>query len=326
MKAVRVDSSGSVSVVELPVPRIGPGEALMRTRVSGICGSDLLDWYVRRKAGSVLGHEVSGEIVEVGNGVFAFSPGDRVVPHHHAPCLACPACRAGRFVHCAAWKASRLDPGGMAEVVRIPSGNLGNDTLKIPPGLSDEEASWTEPLATVVKAFRRGGFAAGRFSSSWAAARRGSWRSAWGALSALRGSPRRIASPRAWNWRGQAERTRRSTWTAARCRPASTSCSWDPARARRSGPDRRRRARRDPARLHDGAAPGVGAFPRRARPLLPRGAGRALLFLRSRRDDAALTMLAERVCRWTTSSRTASLSSRPPPPLPGRRTRTIRSR
>ncbi len=95
MKAVRVDSSGSVSVVELPVPRIGPGEALMRTRVSGICGSDLLDWYVRRKAGSVLGHEVAGEIVEVGNGVSAFSPGDRVVPHHHAPCLACPDCLAG---------------------------------------------------------------------------------------------------------------------------------------------------------------------------------------------------------------------------------------
>ena len=134
----------------------------MRTRVSGICGSDLLGWYVRRKAGSVLGHEVLGEIVEVGKGVTAFSPGDRVVPHHHAPCLSCTACLAGRFVHCPEWKASRLDPGGMAELVRIPAGNLAHDTLKAPAGLSDEEASWTEPLATVVKAFGRGGFAAGQ--------------------------------------------------------------------------------------------------------------------------------------------------------------------
>jgi L-iditol 2-dehydrogenase len=162
MKAVRVGVDGGVSVAELPIPQIGPGEALMRTRVSGICGSDLLGWYVRRKAGSVLGHEVAGEIVEVGKGVRGFSPGDRVVPHHHAPCLSCAACRARRFVHCLEWKASLLDPGGMAELVRIPAGNLARDTLEIPAGLSDEEASWTEPLATVVKAFRRGGFAAGQ--------------------------------------------------------------------------------------------------------------------------------------------------------------------
>lgn len=161
MKAVKVQSDGTVAVVDLPVPPIGPGEALMKTRVSGICGSDLLNWYVSRKAGSVLGHEVSGEIVEVGKDVTAFSVGDRVVPHHHAPCLSCAACRAGRFVHCPEWKSSRLDPGGMAELVRIPAGNLARDTLQIPSGLSDEEASWTEPLATVVKAFARGHFMAG---------------------------------------------------------------------------------------------------------------------------------------------------------------------
>jgi L-iditol 2-dehydrogenase len=76
--------------------------------------------------------------------------------------MACAACRAGRYVHCAEWKASRLEPGGMAELVRVPAGNLARDTLRIPGALTDEEASWTEPLATVVKAFRRGGFAAGQ--------------------------------------------------------------------------------------------------------------------------------------------------------------------
>ena len=162
MKAVRVEQDGSVSVVEVPAPVIGAGEALLRTRVVGICGSDLLAWYVRRKAGTVLGHEVAGEIVEVGDGVTAFAPGDRVVPHHHAPCLACDACRAGRYVHCAQWRSSRLDPGGMAELVRIPEGNLVRDTWKIPVGLSDEEASLTEPLATVVKALRRASFGKGQ--------------------------------------------------------------------------------------------------------------------------------------------------------------------
>jgi L-iditol 2-dehydrogenase len=161
MRAVRMGEDGSVAVVEIPVPAIGPGEALMRTRVSGICGSDLLGWYAARKAGQILGHEVAGELVAVGAGVETFAPGDRVVPHHHAPCLACDACRAGRYVHCAEWRASHLDPGGMAEYVRIPAGNLARDTRKIPEGLTDEEATFTEPLATVVKALRRAGFEAG---------------------------------------------------------------------------------------------------------------------------------------------------------------------
>ena len=78
MKAVRVGGDGSVSVVDVPKPRIGEGEALLRTRAVGICGSDLLDWYVRKKADSILGHEVAGEIVEVGAGVHDFAAGDRV--------------------------------------------------------------------------------------------------------------------------------------------------------------------------------------------------------------------------------------------------------
>jgi L-iditol 2-dehydrogenase len=157
MKAVRATPSGGVEVVDAPEPRPAAGEAVMRTRVAGICGSDLLDWYVRGKAGTVLGHEVSGEIAALGEGAGAceFRVGERIAPHHHAPCLACDACRAGRYVHCSEWRGSRLDPGGFAELVRIPAGNLARDTARIPGGVSDEEASFVEPLATVVKALRR---------------------------------------------------------------------------------------------------------------------------------------------------------------------------
>jgi len=155
MKAVRATESGSVEVVDVPEPAPGPGEALLRTRVAGVCGSDLLDWYVRGKAGTVLGHELSGEIAALGDGAQGFRAGERIAPHHHAPCLACDACRTGRYVHCAEWRASRLDPGGFAELVRIPAGNLARDTARIPDEVSDESASFVEPLATVVKALRR---------------------------------------------------------------------------------------------------------------------------------------------------------------------------
>jgi len=162
MKAVVAEPDGSVRLADRETPRIGPGEALVRIRAAGICGSDLLPWYVARKAGSVLGHELAGEVIAVGEGVTGFAAGDRVVPHHHAPCLQCAACDSGRPVHCETWRSSRLDPGGMAEVARIPAVNLRNDTLRVPAGVSDEEASFTEPLATVLKAFARGGFAAGQ--------------------------------------------------------------------------------------------------------------------------------------------------------------------
>lgn len=158
MKAVRVGADGGVTVDEVEVPRIGPGDALVKAHAVGICGSDLLDWYVRRKAGSVLGHELAGEIVALGAGTRHFQVGDLVVPHHHAACMECQECLRGRFVHCARWRASRLDPGGMAELVRVPAENLERDTGRFSRDLSPEEACFTEPLATVVKAFRRGRF------------------------------------------------------------------------------------------------------------------------------------------------------------------------
>lgn len=161
MKAARAFDHDDVRVVELPRPVIGPGDALVRVRVCGICSGDVLPWYIRRKCPTVIGHEPAGEIVEVGAGVEGWKPGDRVFIHHHAPCLECRACQRGLPSMCAAWRASSLDPGGMAEFCRVPALNLAHDTLHLPDELSFDDGALIEPLACVVRAFHRSGIQPG---------------------------------------------------------------------------------------------------------------------------------------------------------------------
>jgi len=138
-----------------PVPAVGAGEALVRTRVCGICTGDLMGWYLKRKAPLVFGHEVVGTVERVGEGVESVQPGDRVFVHHHAPCLSCRACRRGDFVHCAEWRTSHLVPGGMADFFLVPRANLERDTLRLPDSVPFEAAALIEPTACVVKSLRR---------------------------------------------------------------------------------------------------------------------------------------------------------------------------
>jgi L-iditol 2-dehydrogenase len=142
-------------VVEVPIPRLqGPGEILVRMAASGICSGDLMPWYVTKKIGTVLGHEVAGWALEIGSNVKHIRPGDLVFMHHHAPCLDCAECRRGAFVHCSTWRASKLDPGGMAEYIRVPADNVRGDTFSV-NDLTPEQAVFIEPLACSVKAIRR---------------------------------------------------------------------------------------------------------------------------------------------------------------------------
>jgi L-iditol 2-dehydrogenase len=116
-------------------------------------------WYLAKKVGTVLGHEPAGYAVEVGADVDHVRVGDLVFVHHHAPCLVCPECMRGAFVHCPAWKSSRLDPGGMAEYIRVPPGMVANDCFVV-NDLSAEAALFVEPLGCCVKAYQRLGGAA----------------------------------------------------------------------------------------------------------------------------------------------------------------------
>ena len=146
--------NSDVRIEERPVPRPGPGELLVRIRASGICGSDVLEWYRMKKAPIVLGHEVAGEIVQVGEGVTRYRPGQRIAVSHHVPCNTCHYCLAGYHTACETLHTTNFDPGGFCEYVRIPPLQADRGVFPLPDGVSFEEGSFFEPLACVVRGQR----------------------------------------------------------------------------------------------------------------------------------------------------------------------------
>jgi L-iditol 2-dehydrogenase len=154
MRVAMYYNNRDVRLEQVPVPKIGPGELLIRTRASGICGSDLMEWYRIKKAPLVLGHEITGEVVEVGEGVEDFRIGDRVFSSHHVPCGECRYCLAGHQSVCDLLRTTHFDPGGFAEYIRVPEINVKLGTLRIPDTMTFDEGSFIEPLACVVRAQR----------------------------------------------------------------------------------------------------------------------------------------------------------------------------
>lgn len=157
MRVAMYYNNNDVRLEEMPVPSVGPGEILMRVYASGICGSDLMEWYRLPKAPLVLGHEVAGEVVETGEGVEKFAPGDRVVATHHVPCNTCYHCMRGNHSACNTLRTTHFDPGGFAELIRIPAINVDRGVLKLPDEVSYEEASFVEPLGCVLRGQRLSG-------------------------------------------------------------------------------------------------------------------------------------------------------------------------
>jgi L-iditol 2-dehydrogenase len=143
-----------VRLEEMPVPQVGPGEVLMRVEASGICGTDLLEWYRLHKAPLVLGHEVAGVIAAVGEGVEHYKEGDRICAAHHVPCNTCHYCLSGHHTVCDTLRQTNFDPGGFAEYVRLPRINVDQGIFPLPDEVSFEEATFVEPLACVVRGQR----------------------------------------------------------------------------------------------------------------------------------------------------------------------------
>jgi L-iditol 2-dehydrogenase len=143
-----------VRLEEMPVPQIHPGEVLMRVEASGICGTDLLEWYRLHKAPLVLGHEVAGVVAAVGKGVKNYREGDRICAAHHVPCNTCRYCLSGHHTVCDTLRQTNFDPGGFAEYVRLPRINVDQGIFPLPDTISFEDATFVEPLACVLRGQR----------------------------------------------------------------------------------------------------------------------------------------------------------------------------
>ncbi|MFH1255926.1 MAG: zinc-dependent dehydrogenase [Candidatus Diapherotrites archaeon] len=161
MRAAIYYSNSDLRLKEMPVPKAGEGELLLKVMASGICGSDVMEWYRKKKAPLVLGHEVAGEIVEAGKGVTQFKKGDRVFATHHVPCNRCFNCKTGRHTSCETLRSTNFFPGGFAEYLKIPAANLETGVLKLLSTVSFEEATFIEPLGCVVRAQRLAGMQKG---------------------------------------------------------------------------------------------------------------------------------------------------------------------
>ena len=155
MRVAMYYNNHDVRLEEMPVPEIGPGELLLKVEASGLCGSDVMEWYRIQRAPMVLGHEVSGEVVQVGAGVDRYKEGDRMVVTHHVPCNACHWCLNNRHTACDTLHQTNFDPGGFSEYLRIPQINVDRGVFPIPDHVPYEEASITEPLACVYRGQKR---------------------------------------------------------------------------------------------------------------------------------------------------------------------------
>jgi L-iditol 2-dehydrogenase len=135
---------------------------LVKVLASGICGSDVMEWYRIQKAPRVLGHEIAGEIVEVGGGVDQYKMGDRVFVSHHVPCNTCRYCLNGFHTLCDTLRSTNFDPGGFAEYLRVPKINVDRGVFILPDGVSFEDGVFIEPLACVLRGQRLAKFKPGQ--------------------------------------------------------------------------------------------------------------------------------------------------------------------
>ncbi|MFZ0039509.1 MAG: alcohol dehydrogenase catalytic domain-containing protein [Candidatus Acidiferrales bacterium] len=168
MRAAVYRGQGRVGVETVPIPEIRDGEVLFRVAACGICGTDIKKIHHGFvPPPQIFGHELAGTVVEVGEGVTRFKPGDRVVSFHHVPCGDCYFCERKLFSQCAGYKKTGLtagfDPngGGFAQYVRAMPWIVERGMIPLPPNVSFEEATFVEPVNTCLKAVRKARVAPG---------------------------------------------------------------------------------------------------------------------------------------------------------------------
>jgi L-iditol 2-dehydrogenase len=162
MKVGMYYNNSDVRLEEMDVPSVGDGDLLMEVKACGICGSDIMEWYRIKRAPLVLGHEVTGDIVEVGKDVDGFKVGDRITSTHHVPCYECRDCLKGYHTACETFHGqNNFAPGGFAQYLRISGNSVPKGTMALPEDMSYEQGSFIEPLGTVVRGMREIGVTPG---------------------------------------------------------------------------------------------------------------------------------------------------------------------
>ncbi|MGE8203739.1 zinc-dependent dehydrogenase [Heyndrickxia sp. NPDC080065] len=154
MKAAVYFDKGDIRYVDRPIPTIDDDEVLIKMQACGLCGTDIHKAIGRGvEPETVLGHEVSGEIVKVGRQVESYEVGDRVFVAHHVPCFTCDQCRRGAYSLCPQFKQTNLDPGGFSEYIRVPGLHVKHTMGKIPNEMSFETGALVEPVACCIHGF-----------------------------------------------------------------------------------------------------------------------------------------------------------------------------
>lgn len=154
MRVAMYYNNRDVRIEDIPVPKIGDGELLVKVIASGICGSDVMEWYRLKKAPLVLGHEIAGEIAEVGKDIGNYKKGDRVFVSHHVPCNTCHYCLNGHHTACETLHKTNYEPGGFSEYIRVPGINVERGVYILPDEITYEVGTLIEPLACVVRGQR----------------------------------------------------------------------------------------------------------------------------------------------------------------------------
>lgn len=159
MRAVVYRGINDMRIETVPVPRLDVGELLVKIATCGVCGTDLKKIHSgSHSAPRIFGHEMAGTIVAAGEGVSGYQVGHRVVVHHHVPCNQCYYCRKGTPAQCPLYKKTGVTAGfepsggGFAEYIRVMDFVVSNGgVVPIPDGVPFEQASFVEPVNTVLK-------------------------------------------------------------------------------------------------------------------------------------------------------------------------------
>jgi L-iditol 2-dehydrogenase len=164
MKSVSVIGKGLVSVDEVTAPKLmEDGDILIKMHACGVCGSDLEKVYGQYGMSSAkLGHEPSGEVINVGKSVNDFNVGDRVFIHHHVACYTCYFCRHGDYTMCDMYQKSNITPCGLSEQILVPEWNVSHGgVIRLPDTVTFDEASFIEPLGCCIRALNKCNFQKG---------------------------------------------------------------------------------------------------------------------------------------------------------------------